>query len=479
MNWKNTAKTIDRVRRLEKFNPLGVVVVVSALAAMLVGWGGSGVMGTAAAEAMADEPENSEDESYRVDAIVVQGLLRTHRDVIERELLFEEGDVVTTEEVEESIQRLRNTEIFRQVDYRFADRQIGAHRALGGVEEARAEEARLLEIRVEERWTLTAFFQFGQGGDTFQIMVGAMDVNWRGQNQHLGGTYSRLGDANSFALWFRDPGLFDGDYKLALRTELNNRIYTFYDADGDIEGGFMRRRRFASFRLDRQWQRRLTAGLRSSVAADEFSYDMVGDQRRRAQQRRGGLTGPMQTLRFGVATEVGRLDDDEFQVAGTRLDAEFDQGIHFGDAERLSRQFRATLHHFVDLPRRGTLAMRGQIGFRSTDVDHLQFFAGGLDTVRGTFDMRHRGKHHWLGNAEVRIPSIKHDRLVIQNTAFVDGVGVTEIPSQVLDLTAATTGVGLRVIFRDMHAMIVRLDYALPVWGADGPALSFGAGQFF
>ena len=109
----------------------------------------------------------------------------------------------------------------------------------------------------------------------------------------------------------------------------------------------------------------------------------------------------------------------------------------------------------------------------------MQFSAGGLNTLRGTYDMRHRAPHRWLGNVELRVPSVKNNLMVLQHVVFVDAVGVTQHASQILDLTAATTGLGLRIISRDFHGLIIRVDYALPTLDSDGPGLSFGAGQFF
>ncbi len=415
------------------------------------------------------------DGCVRVDAIVVDGLLRTHRDVIERELLFEEGELVSIDEIEESVQRLRNTEIFRRVDYELVDRRIGAHAEEAGEEDP----GMLLAIDVDERWTMSAFFQFGQGGDTFHIMVGAMDINLRGKNQHLEATYSRLGDANSAAALYRHPRAFGGSLELALRGQFNNRLYTLYDGEGVVEGGFMRRRRGISLRLDREIHPLVRAGVRSAFFADDFSYEMVSEERRQAQEAAGGLRGPIQTWRLGLGGRLGRLDQDEYRISGTSLDADLYKNVHFGDLDRRSREFRATLRHFVDLRRNATLGMRGRIGFVTADAEHMKYFAGGLDAIRGTYDMRHRGSHYWSGNMELRVPSIKNDWMVIQHALFVDGVGVTQYSSQVFDLTAVTTGTGVRLIFRDLHALIIRIDYALPVWGADGPGLSFGAGQFF
>ncbi len=431
-----------------------------------MGWVGSAVAD--------DTPSLETDERFRVDAVLVEGLVRTHRDVVERELLFEEGDWTTREEIEESVQRLRNTDIFERVEYTLVDRAIGA-----ADDEEATSEARVVRLRLDERWTLTAFFQFGQGGDTFRIMVGAQDVNFRGTYRHVGGTYSRLGDANSVSMWYRDPRFLGGRQKLSLRGDINRRLFTFFDGEGQIDGGYLRDRQRAVVGLERELAPRREVGGHASFATNRFSYDQVDEGRVEGQEARGGLAPSSEVLRLGVSGKLGRIDRRGFLRRGTAARARFDQNVQWGIEQRWSQRWAFEVTHFAELPRETTLGLRGELGFRTTDMVHEHFFAGGLDAVRGTMDMRHRGPHHWLGNVELRVPVVRNDWLVVEQATFMDAVGVSEYADQVLDLSAATTGVGARVIFRDLHAMIIRVDYAFPIWGADGPALSFGAGHFF
>lgn len=483
MSSKKTANKIDQRRAqsggiLAGFRGLMIALVVVVCTGFLSVAEASGSELSEPASGAAEDEVICED-CHRIDAILVVGLLRTNREVIDGELLFEEGDLVTLEDVEESVQRLRNTGIFRSVDYELFDQHIGSYAEAGENAPVGNDAGRVLKLSVDERWTLAAFFQFGQGGDTFHIMVGAQDINLRGGYRHLRGSYTRLGDANSYSLLFRNPRFLGERQELSVRTSLNNRLYTFYDGQGQVDGGFLLVRRYAALGFDRQWTERVATAVGTSFSSDTFSYDMVNAQRRDAQEASMGLSGPIQTVRVSVDGRLGRLDRDEYRVAGTTLQTGVDQNFHFGDAQRRSRRFRGSLLHFQDLPWNSTLAARGEIGFSTVDQEYMKFSAGGLNTLRGTFDMRHRGAHRWLGNVELRVPSINNHLVVLQHVAFVDAVGVTEHASQVLDLTAATTGIGLRIISRDFHGLIFRVDYALPTLGSDGPGLSFGAGQFF
>ncbi len=423
-----------------------------------------------------DNPDDCGD-CFRIDVISIEGLIRTQRSVVERELLVEEGDVATREHVEESIQRLRNTGVFRSVDYDLTDERIGAYDEETGVDGEL--EGRLLRVSVDERYTISPSFRFGHGGDTLHLRLGLQDANIRGTFLQGGVSYSRLGDANSFSIWFRDPRFQDERQSVTLRASLNNRLFTLYDAGGDVDGGYLRTRRHASAAFESEWRRWFRTGMHASFSADTFSYDMVSDDRRIAQQLRGGVYDPMQTLRVGVSGRIGRIDHYRYRRAGTTLGVGVDQNFHFGDIEPVSRSFEANLRHYAEMPFDTQIANRSSIGFRNVEPSHMQFFAGGLDVVRGTFNNRFRGRHRWYNNLELRVPSYRNNWVIFEHVAFLDTVGVADEVTDVFGLTAATTGIGLRVISRDFYSMIIRADYAFPVMGADGPGLSFGVGQFF
>ena len=100
-----------------------------------------------------------------VDAIRIEGLIRTDEHVVRRELGFTEGDVVTREAFDLAVTRLWNTTIFARVE--------------GDVvlENGR----RVVVVRLEDRWTLNPLFRFGSGGDALFFRVGAADNNIAGR----------------------------------------------------------------------------------------------------------------------------------------------------------------------------------------------------------------------------------------------------------------------------------------------------------
>ncbi len=435
------------------------------------------VASVSAEEPAVDAASEGCEQCLRIDAIVIDGLLRTKRSVVERELLFEEGDITTIDAVEESVQRLRNTQIFRRVDWEFDDSSIGTY----GDDDLFDDgiDGGALRLTVDERYTVSPSFRFGQGGNTLQLRLGLQDVNLGGSFLQGGVTYSRLGSANSIQLWFRDPRFLDGRQAVTLRGAYNNRMYTLYDQAGHIEGGFLRTRRSTSLQLSKEWARWFRTGIETSFDADTFSYDMVGDAARTAQQERGGLQEAMQTVTVGVSGQLGRINRRQHALSGTTLRTVAEQHFHFGTTSPRSQRIQTTFRDFRPLPLDATLATRAELGFRTSKPVHMQFFAGGLGILRGTVNNRHRGAHHWFTNVELRVPVVDNRRVILEPVAFVDAVNVADIPRDIAGITAVTTGGGLRIISKDFHGIVIRVDYAPPILGADGPGLSLGAGQFF
>jgi outer membrane protein assembly factor BamA len=415
---------------------------------------------------------------YRVDAILIDGLLRTRRSVVERELTFGEGDVATIAEVEESVQRLRNTGLFRVVDYEFVDRRIGAlgeesHRIGDEVE------GRVLRVVVDERWTILPNFRFGQGGDTFHFLLGLQDANLFGSYLQLGGQYSRLGDANAFALWFRDPRFLNERMILSVDAAYADRTFSLYDRRGEREGGFTMNRKFAGASLEREWVWWLRNGLHLSYTDDAFSYRFVSEAIEELQDEASGLPEDVRAVNLAFSTRIGRVNQDNYRVRGTQLNLRLTQVLPLGGVDDPYRRFESYFFHFWSLPLKSDLGLRLGMGTNSSRQDQHLFYAGGLDTVRGVPNMRYRGPYYFLANMEWRVPSLDTRWLVVQHIFFADAVGVTPYPNEILGVSGASAGLGLRIISPKIYGFIIRVDYAFPVYDASGQSLSFGAGQFF
>lgn len=475
MHWKKMG------RRKDKF-ALAALMVLIGCTLFGVDAGAQAIpaqVSDAAGLANSPEPDCS---CYRVDAILIEGLLRTRRSVVERELLFVEGEVATLDEVEESIQRLRNTGLFRIVEYELVHRPIGAY---GGLVEEHIEgvapgaQSRVLHVTVDERWTILPGFRFSRAGETLHLLVGLQDANFLGSYMQLGGQYSRLGEANSFALWFRNPRFLDERLTLSFNVGATNRTFSLYDQGGAREGGFAQHRRYVATALEREFRWWLNGGLHLYLADETFSYALIPDEIRALQEEQGGLATDGRFANLALTARFGRVDYDNYRVQGTQLNLRLSQNLGFREPALGATRLESYLFQFWQLPLKSTFGVRLGLGLSSGTADQDLFYAGGLDALRGVANMRFRGPYFFLANTELRVPSLDTRWLVLQHVFFADTVGVSPYPNELFSVSGASAGLGLRILSPKVYGFIIRLDYALPVYNVSGPGFSFGAGQFF
>lgn len=414
-------------------------------------------------------------ERFRIDAIVIDGLFLTKPNVVTRELLFGEGEVATRRQIEQSVQRLRNLGIFRIAEYELLDRRIPLP---DGTMPNAGQEHRVLLITVDERWTLIPFGTFAAGGGTFSLTTGLYDINLLGRYIQLGGQYQHFAGTNSFALWAEDPRFLGKRISVGGSVAQTNRINAFYDDAGELEGAHLRLRQSGGLSLNVEWLPWLRSGIALGYANDEYSTNLLSDELTELELERG-LPDPAQYAQLSVSTTLGRLDADSFLRKGASLGwgASGSKAGVLSNLDYFDNVFQAI--GFAILPFRSNIGLRLGVGHTTTDRPEYEIFVGGFNILRGFLHRRYHGTHYWYGNGELRVPSIDTRWLVIQHVGFVDAAGIGRDFSVLGEVTAISSGVGLRILSPKIFSLVARIDYAWSVIGDGRSALSFGAGQFF
>jgi outer membrane protein assembly factor BamA len=430
-----------------------LMVVLSAFFGGLVFFGGT---------VLAADPPQRE---VVIDTITVDGLERTKLFVVRRELLVKEGQTASIALVEESIQRLRNTGLFRKVGYDL----VAANGDATEVD---------LQITVDEKWTTLPIFSFARGGGTYRLVLGAFDDNLLGRYIGIGGQYVRLGDANSFYGWLYHPRLFGQRLRGGIDVGTRNRIYTLFDDTGEVGGGFTRNRFTLGTYLRKEWLWWLRTQASFRWVNDDFSFDLLSPAVE-ALQRARGLPEPSHALVGGLSLILGRIDQDNYVLDGTLLSLTFEHANDaIGSSDSLTKLLGG-LSHFESLPWKSNLSLRLAAGTSEVDAIHHRFYLGGLDAIRGFSSDRFVGEHYWLGNLEFRIPSVDTRWFVLQHVFFADAAGVGDDIGQAASLSGASAGLGLRILVPKIHGFVARVDYAFALDGDAANPLSLGGGQFF
>ncbi len=436
-----------------------------------------------------DDPRAQGCFTVRVDAVQIEGMFRTHRSVVLRELLFSEGGVASMRQVEESMTRLRNLGLFREVSYALVTQLVAGPDGVVPAQDPKVP-GRVLQITVDERWTLMPGFSFSQGGDLTSLRASVYDVNAFGRYLELGFQYGRLGRsenflksdgaANSFVLWARDPRFLDSFWRVGVDLWSYTRLRTFYSTAGDVQGGFLLNRLIAVLRAEREFSRWLRLGGTLEIMSDSFSLDLLSDPVAQAQATNfGGAPESNRAVIARAVARLGRVNRDDFYYDGWDVSAFLGHSDPVIGATLRFTQLEAIGRAYKRIPWNGNLAFRARVATtNATAIQHL-YYLGGLDRVRGYRDSSFRGQQYWSVNAEYRVAPVANPWVVVQPIAFVDAGSAGDGVGTFARVDAASVGGGIRLILPRVYGFVARFDYAVPLVNVGGAGFSFGAQQFF
>ncbi|MBA2661177.1 MAG: BamA/TamA family outer membrane protein [Bradymonadaceae bacterium] len=405
-----------------------------------------------------------------VSAIVVEGLDRTQEFVVYQQLNFEAGAQVFVHEIDEGVRRLRNFSIFDRVDFTLEP-------ALEGPD-VDPDIARVLTFVLVERWTILPILNFNFGGNATSFSLGIYDLNIAGRNFELGGLYRYEAGAHSAGAWFRAPSFLGERIRFNLELWRASNLRLLYDIDGTLTAGFVHRSHYALMRLEQEWARsvKTTVGLR--ITFDDFGLDGVPEQARAGQQIIG--LPPTTVLAIVVlGTEIGGLDQNSFLVSGQRAAFNLEVASSAFGADESFVSPRLHFDFFRTLPLQSTFGARLNLATSTTSSQPYQFFLGGLNSVRGYDNSRFHGATFWNANVELRVPSFNNRYFVLQHVFFADTARIGATPRDMLNITAASTGLGLRLIVPRIAGLTVRFDYAWTFLVPGEANFNMGSGQFF
>ena len=388
----------------------------------------------------------------RVHRIAVTGLVRTQPFVVLRELPFAAGQVVDAALWQFATTRLWNCGLFNKVEA-----VLARDPSNGEV---------VATFAVVENWTLNPLFSFAAGGRAAWVRLGATDSNLLGRFLEFGAQYERFTHYDGFQAWVRDPRFLGRrlDWVVVVDRLVRPRP-DFAD----------RRLRLGTEVAGLLWQDRLRL-----TAKVEALYDVLlpadGGDDAGAPRHGVGL------VEFGV--RLGRVDALRVRQRGVSLevrstavatDAAPVRGFSQGWLELLALQ---------TFGERWNLAARLQMGAQGEAPDHLRFWLGGLNLVRGYVDNHVRTGRYLLLNAEARWVALDSYWVALVPAAFVD-VGLAA-PTFGTSLPLLSTGGGVRIVFPWMVRSGLRVDAALPLLADGCPrgalpciGLSLGVYQFF
>lgn len=363
--------------------------------------------------------------------------------------------------VERDMQLLRNLQLFSGVT-------AGVQNTPGG---------KIVTFRLREFLTLVPIINLGGIKGNFWFQAGAMDYNWRGRANLLGGYY-RYYDRHSFDFFQTSPYLFSRHWGLSYNLSRLSTIEPAYFPTGTTE-----------YNVDR-WT--ATAQVRYSFSPETY-IDIGGGYLNERFGKNFGKSPPN-----APGPDLKKFDKYQLKMSITRDKIDYyhvyRQGYyHDFMAETVKTAGQKDLFwkaiyvmkYYARVGGYGNFAVRMRAGFsQNSETVFVPFVLDSYITVRGSGNRTTRGTAELTFNTEHRQTVYQPAWGAVQVVGFVDW-SAWRPPGGKLSVmfedknTVTFAGMGLRFYYGQFFNMIIRIDYGVNVLKTEEGGIVVGLGQYF
>jgi len=316
--------------------------------------------------------------------------------------------------------------------------------------------------------------------DDFAFRTSIFDFNFLGQNQIIGGFYSK-NVFDSYGVFWEAPNLFTR--KLGIGVNYQNNILQepiFLEDKKDVNFKYNGKAFEIRAMYEHNFNNRFELGL--NIANEDYSF------------LEGNLPSDIpQQLGVDRVSVVG-----EYEFNNITIDYQYVEGFRSlltysftldskGNNDLLKNFFigRNDFEYFQRVGEKGNWANRLRIAYASNnDNPFAPFTLDNQLNIRGVGNTVDRGTAALTLNTEYRHTFIEKGWFVLQGNAFIDA-GTWRNPgeeiSQLFDGTSTRLypGLGVRFIHKRIFNAVFRLDYGFGVGDDATQGLVFGIGQYF
>lgn len=306
------------------------------------------------------------------------------------------------------------------------------------------------------------------------------DFNFLGQNQLIGGFYSK-NVFDSYGIFWEAPNLFTRKLGIGFNFQ-NNRLQEPIFIDGKSDINYKYNSKAFEFRVmyEHNFNNRFELGI--NIASETYDYldgDLPNSIPENLELDRVSVVGEY---------EYNNITNEYQYVEGFRSLFTYNFTINSsGDSNFLKNFFigRNDFEYFKRVGSKGNWANRLRLGYATNDTTPFAPFA--LDNqlnIRGVGNIVDRGIASVVLNTEYRHTFYEKGWFAIQANAFLD-TGTWQDPGGNLDdlvngtNTAFYTGLGLRFIHKRIFNAVFRIDYGISLGNKANNGIVFGIGQYF
>lgn len=327
----------------------------------------------------------------KLDQITFTGNRKTKMRILRRETRnLQEGTLIRRQDIEKSIQNLRNTGLFENVDVNFVRSEKPGHISI--------------EFTIAEAQTGNAIFGVGYSQVSgISGSLGYRDTNFDGYGKTVSASATLSEEIPGYQFSYTDPYFGKGNSAISL-SYYNQKDRQLRNVGSFFESEYYTKTSGAGF----GYTYRINDNLSTNVGLgyNDFSYtirrgdpflNLTSNQVRRRREKgetRMVSTGLMWDTRDDkYSTTRGQYNYFNAQFAGFGGDFTFQKYI----GENRS---------FFPLTKKGiTLALRQSVGMATDNIPLIEEFSlGGAGSIRGIEEDSYFGNHSILLNNEVRVP---------------------------------------------------------------------------
>lgn len=316
--------------------------------------------------------------------------------------------------------------------------------------------------------------------DGIAYRTSIFDFNFLGQNQIIGGFYSKnVFDSHGF--FWEAPNLFTRKWGIGLNYQKNIlQEPVFFDNGRDVNYKFDSNAFEARFIYEHNFNNRFELGL--NVSNEDYSYlngELPEDISEDLSVERVSVVGEYEYN--NITNEYQYLDGfrSVFTYSFT-LDSK-------GDNDLLRNFFigRNDFEYFKRVGSRGNWANRLRLGYATNDTTPFAPFA--LDNqlnIRGVGNVVDRGTASVVLNTEYRYTLFEKGWFAMQGNVFIDAGTWQDPGGELGDLIEGEnatlfSGLGIRFIHKRIFNAVFRIDYGFSLGKKANNGIVFGIGQYF
>lgn len=401
-----------------------------------------------------------------VEKIIIHGLKRTKPIVVLRELLIKKGQAFSTSDLLESIQQLKNLQIFSYVRPYLSLKENNKV---------------VVTIDVKEKWTTIPYFSYTAGGGLRYMRAGLYDINWLGKYIQIGAEYTNWNGESGGAFWYDNPRVFNKKNRITMTVESTQKPRTMYTTQGNIQARFVLKRSAFSLSYKKTFHNIFQIGWLAEYFEDNI-HDLNDISLSNSSKALITKNSSSTTLLNTLTLKLGRLNYDidvingkESQLLLSHSSKQLLSNTSFNKVKWLNQAY-------FQLPwRRSYIATNFVLASTNTELIQQYYSVGGFDNIRGYFDGQFRNKSFWQANIEYRIPSYRSPWIVLQHIFFIDVANATDRIEKLgkFSNNIYSAGIGFRLISPKIYSFNGRLDFALYTSGSSKTSISLGTQHFF